>query len=122
MHDAFYLKQGGKDLYRAVTAMTRGLGLHGLTLRPAPFSPLFLQARGCEDLFLPGLPLNPIKEVAFSRSTTLDFDLSSVFLSFKLIGTYICIFNISYNSLLNSLSFDQESGFMPLENDMSQVS
>ena len=102
--------------------MTLVPGLHGLTLRPAPFSPLLLQARGCEDLFLPGLPLDPIKEVAFSWSRTLDFDLSTVYLSFKLIGTYICIFNVSYNSLSNLLSFNQESGFMPLEYEMSEMS
>ena len=79
MHDAFYLKHAGRDLHRAVTAMTRDPGLHGLNRRPAPFSPLLLQARGCEDLFLAGLPQDSIKEVAFSRSRTLDFDLSTVY-------------------------------------------
>ena len=68
MHDAFYLKHAGRDLYRAIAAMTRVPGLHGLTLRPAPFSPLLIQARDCEDLFLPGLPRDSIFD-----SMTLHF-------------------------------------------------
>jgi hypothetical protein len=40
----------GRDLYRATPAVTRDLGLSGLTRRTAPYSRLLRHTRGCGEM------------------------------------------------------------------------
>jgi hypothetical protein len=48
---------GGRDLYRATHAATRGLGFSGLIRRTTPFSRLLRHTRGCGEPILTRIPM-----------------------------------------------------------------
>jgi hypothetical protein len=55
----------GRDLYRAIPAVTRGLGFSGLIRRTAPFSRLLRHTRICGEAILTGILTGPLSVASY---------------------------------------------------------
>jgi hypothetical protein len=76
----------GRDIYRATSALTQGLGFSGLIRRTAPFSCLLQHTRGCGGYIIIRILMGPLSIISFDTQG----DAKDLFLSGSPLG---CLWN-----------------------------